>query len=515
MKPVRDILKHSGIYAVGQILSRVASLLLLPLYTRVLTPADYGCVAILDLTAGILAVFLGAGMASAVTRFHFDTEHEDERRRVWWTGLIYLACASAVLVVPMWFARGWIADVTLGSDIADGAKFYTLALATLVLGAFSEVFDAYLRVRKWSGIYISLSLSRLLANVVLNVYFLVELQWGITGLLLGNLLASAFNTLLMFAIFISFNRKPQACAESETIDESGARACGVRLNDRQLARKLLAFGSPLIATAVLSMVIHEADRYFLRAYVDLDQVGIYSLAYKIGQAVNMLCLVPFAAIWGVVVYEIAKQPDAKKQYAAVFEQFVAGLSLVMLGASLFVKPVLGVLTTSDYSAAADLVPVICLAYLCFSLHEHFRVPVLLSRQTLSLVPVYGFAALLNVACNLVLIPRWHAEGAAWASVITYAGFSFFGLLRYRKIDAYPYSFRRSGEIVIGMIFTWTACRLTWDVSLLAGWTMSVAAWLAWAALLFGRPALDYILHHRRVAPMVSVLPNVPTQNLTQ
>ena len=66
MKPLRDILKHSGIYAVGQILSRVASLLLLPLYTRVLTPADYGCVAILDLTAGILAVVLGSGMSAAV-----------------------------------------------------------------------------------------------------------------------------------------------------------------------------------------------------------------------------------------------------------------------------------------------------------------------------------------------------------------------------------------------------------------------------------------------------------------
>ncbi|TXT35781.1 MAG: polysaccharide biosynthesis protein, partial [Planctomycetota bacterium] len=161
---------------------------------------------------------------------------------------------------------------------------------------------------------------------------------------------------------------------------------------------------------------------------------------------------------------IAQQPNANKQYAAVFEQFVAGLSLVMLGASLFVKPVLGVLATSDYSAAADLVPVICLAYLCFSLHEHFRVPVLLSRQTLSLVPVYGFAALLNLACNVVLIPRWHAEGAAWASVLTYAGFSFFGLMRYRQIDAYPYSFLRSGEIVAGMILTWIACRFAWDVT---------------------------------------------------
>ena len=495
MKSLRDILKHSGIYAVGQILSRVASLLLLPLYTRVLTPADYGCVAILDLTAGILAVVLGAGMSSAVTRFHFDAEHEADRRRVWWTGLIYLAGASAVLVVPMWLARGWIADVTLGSEVADGAKFYTLALLTLVLGAFGEVFDAYLRVRKWSGIYILLSLSRLLINVALNVYFLVELRWGITGLLLGNLLALAINGTVIFAIFAWHEGRASF--------------------DRAVARKLLAFGSPLIATAVLSMVIHEADRYFLRAYVDLNQVGIYSLAYKIGQAVNMLCLVPFAAIWGVVVYEIARQPDAKKQYAAVFEQFVAGLSLVMLGTSLFVKPLLLCLTTAEYAAAADLVPVICLAYLCFSLHEHFRVPVLIARKTLSLVPVYLFAAVLNIVCNLLLIPTWHATGAAWASVLTYAGFSFFGLSQYRKIDAYPYSFRRSGEIVAGMTLTWIACRSAWDVSQLIGWTASIAAWLTWASLLFGRQALDFVTSQLRLRPVLRVVPTMPNENLTQ
>ena len=495
MKPLRDILKHSGIYAVGQILSRVASLLLLPLYTRVLTPADYGCVAILDLTAGILAVVLGSGMSSAVTRFHFDAEREEERRRVWWTGLMYVACASAVLVVPMWFTRGWLADVTLGSGVSDGAYFYGLALATLVLGAFCEVFDAYLRVRKWSGVYILLSLARLLVNVALNVYFLVQLRWGIAGLLMGNLLATAFNSVVMFAIFVWQE--------------------GWEGFDRDIAKRLLAFGSPMIVTAVLSMVLHEADRYFLRVFGNLDDVGVYSLAYKIGGAVNMLCLLPFSAIWGVVVYEIARLPDAKKQYAAIFEHFVAGLSLVMFGASLFVKPVLEVLATSDYSAAADLVPVICLAYLGFSLHEHFRVPVMLSQTTTGLIPVHVFAAVLNLACNAALIPFWHATGAAWASVLTYFGYSFFGLMRYRKIDAYPYSFRRSGEIVVGMILTWIACRSAWNVSPFTGWSASVVSWLAWAALLYGREAFDFLRSRHRVVSVASVLPNVPTQNLTQ
>lgn len=496
MKLHRDILKHSSIYGIGQILGRVASLLLLPLYTRCLVPADYGVVAILDLTAGILAVLIGAGMASAVTRFHFDADGEQWHDRVWWTGLSYVALSSSLLIAPMWLGRDWLAELTLGADIANGANFYALALATMWFGTFTEVFDAYLRVQKRSALFVALSFLRLLLNVGLNVYFLVVRGDGIAGLLIGNLLATAAYTLTMFAIFY------------------GSR--GRCVFDRPMATKLLRFGGPLIATALLSMVIHEADRYFLRVWVDLDQVGLYSLAYKIGQAVNMLCLMPFTAIWGVVVYEIARSPDAKRQYAAVFEHFVAGLSLVMLAASLFARPLLMWLTTAEYAAAADLVPIICLGYLCFSLHEHFRVPVLLAKQTRSLVPVYLFAALLNLACNVVLIPRWHAAGAAWASVITYAGFSAFGLLRYRQIDVIPYPFRRCGEIVVGMSLSWIACQQVVVLSPVVGWSLSIAVWLAWAALLFGRSAIEFLSHRYRLRfrPVVSVVQSMPNENLT-
>ncbi|HAD59626.1 MAG TPA: hypothetical protein DCG12_10310 [Planctomycetaceae bacterium] len=68
MKPARDIFKHSSIYLIGQILTRMASVLLLPFYTHVLSPADYGVTAILDLTAALLATFVAGGMVSAVTR---------------------------------------------------------------------------------------------------------------------------------------------------------------------------------------------------------------------------------------------------------------------------------------------------------------------------------------------------------------------------------------------------------------------------------------------------------------
>src|SRR5262249_44475180 len=159
-----------------------------------------------------------------------------------------------------------------------------------------------------------------------------------------------------------------------------------------------------VVMAMMSLVMHQADRYLLRLFVGLDQIGIYSLAYSIGQAINTLCFLPFTSIWGVVIYEIAQQQQAKKIYAQVFQYFVYAQMLIFLGVSLFAKPMLALITASDYSAAESIIPVVCLAYLFFSLHEHFKVPAMLAKRTLSLLPPVVLAAASNVLSNLVLIP---------------------------------------------------------------------------------------------------------------
>ena len=499
MKPVKDILKHSSVYAVGQILSRFASILLLPLYTRCLSPADYGCVAILDLTAGILAILIGSGMASAVVRSYFDTEDEDARSKVWWTGLTWVSLSATVLVLPLIIARQSIADLTLGSNIMNGGMFYLLAAGTLWMNTVSELLETWLRVKKRSGTFVALSTFRLLLNIVLNVWFLVGLDLGIGGLLTGNVIAATANTTLLLLLF--------------------ARSQSAFAFDKAVLRTLLSFGSPLIIQAFLSLMMHEADRYILRAYASLDQVGVYSLAYKVGQAVNTLCLIPFAAIWSVVLYEIAQQPDAKNTFAQVFKYYVYGLLVVMLAAALFAFPVLPLLTPGDFSQAVDLIPVIVLAFIFFAMHSQFSVPVLLARRTAALIPASVVCVIANVVCNCLLIPRFGAQGAAWAIVVTYAAFSFTGLWFYRKVDRYPYPFVRCLLTAAAVGGTYVGVRyfIFPEVTGIIG--RLVVATLAsgfWTIVLFGRVALP-LLHVVEAKVGCRFLPsalrseNAPTQ----
>jgi O-antigen/teichoic acid export membrane protein len=463
----RDILKHSGIYGLGQILRRLASFLLLPFYTSYLSPAEYGCIAILDLTAAVLGVVIGSGLASAVTRYHFEARNETERNRVWWTGLTILGAVASTVVALVWMLRTPLARLTLGPNEIDGSYYYQFILMSLWFEAIGQILDSYVRVRKWSATFVGSSLLCLLLNIGLNVYFLGTLRLGVAGLLLGNLLACGLWRVFLLTLFVSSS------------SWNGL--------DTSLAFRLLQFGSPLVVLALMSLIMHQGDRYLLRLLVGLDQVGIYSLAYSMGQAIHTLVFLPFSSIWGVVIYEIAEQPHAKKMYALIFQYFVYCQMLLFLGVALFAKPLLALMAAPAFAEAGGIIPIVCLAYLLFSLHEHFKVPALLAKRTLTLLPGVVTAAAANIGANLLLIPLLGPWGAAWSSVLTFAIFSFLGLWRYRLIDKYEYPLLRCGAVLLGMIAAYLSCRLLEFGGLSSFWLFAFSSliWCSWALLLLG------------------------------
>ncbi len=472
----RDILKHSGIYGVGQVLGRLSSFLMLPVYTHFLRPSDYGCIAILDVTVAILGILIGNGMAAAVTRYHFDAKTDCERDAVWWTGSIFVAVTATLVFLPVWAGRSSLAQLILGPDYPDGALFFSLALATLWLGTIQRLADAYFRVRKWSGLFVALALLRLMFNIAFNSFFLIA-GWGILGILTGNLLAAVIFTSVKLCISLT--------------------SLGSYRFEKPLAWKLWSFGAPVIVTGLLSLVIHQADRYFLRLYLNMHDVGIYSIAYSICAGVNTIILASFSSIWSVAIYEIAQTPDSRKVFADVFQYFTDGLMLVMLGLSLFAKPLMMLVAPPDYVAATELVPILALGFLLFSLHEHFKVPALLNKQTRKLLPAFVVACIVNIASNVLLIPAFGTEGAAWSSVMTFFVLSSVALLLNRNIQRIDYPLLRFVFVLLAVVGSVKVCEAQehYMASMAQILMLRLLLWLTWCTILIGGPVLR---HRRRV-----------------
>ena len=496
MKPLRDLLKHSSIYAIGQILTRMASILLLPLYTHCLTPADYGITAILDLTASILSLMIGGGMVTAVTRFHFDSDSELHRDRVWWTGITFVSVAALLILGPLWVGRKWLSDVTLGHDQINGVWFYSLTLLTTWAFVVGNVCDTYLRVQKWSGTFVVISLVRLLINVGLNVWFLVGMNMGIQGLLLGNLIATLLHTSALLIVFLRSRG-------------------GFRL-DTAIGVQLLRFSAPLVVMTLLCMLMHEADRYVLRLSSTMDEVGVYSLAHKIGFAVNTLCLMPFMSIWHVAIYDIERMPNSKKVFAQVFSWFAIGLGILLLGAALIVHPILPLLTPAAYGDAIDLVSVILLGFFFFGLQIQFEVPALLSKRTGLMVPGSVVGVIVNIGGNLLLIPVLGAWGAAWVGVATYIASSLTVLLLCRRAMMIEYPWLKTSLTLLGLCVSYITFRfcLFPYVGFWGQVFSSVAVCGFWTVGLLGKDGLAWWqtrnLEHAPVADPSNIMPQQPS-----
>ena len=452
------MLKHSGVYALGALLQRITSIIFLPIYTRYLTPADYGVIALIDLAFSLMAILIGSGIVTAVGRFHFDTEDEDQRSRIWMTGFLMLLVASTVAIIPCFIYREAIANLVLGEEITDGALYFAIVLPTLWFVLVGQVPSGNLVREKRSVTFLILSLLQLALNSVLNIVFLIPMGMGVTGVLLGNFIANALFDVIRTILLL--RRRG---------------GCGI---DPELMRPLLAFGLPLMITAILTLIIHQADRIFLRTFTNMHEAGIYSLAYAIAQGMNTLLLMPFLMIWRVKAFELADKDGTEAIYAAGFRWFLGLSMLIMFALALFARPIVHILTGPDFHSSADLIPLICLGYWFYSAATFFDLSMLLEKQTKATLPASVTAATINLASNAILVPMYGAMGAAISTLITFIALASVACLvgqRVRPIRFPVLAIVRILLLVLGAWIFWR-CFLDSEANLLVSCAWATLIW---------------------------------------
>ena len=92
------IAKHGAVYGIANLLDRIISFIMIPVYTRFLTPSDYGILELLYITSSVLSIFIGVGIESAVGRFYFDYKEQKDRNMVISTAYIGFGFLSLLVI---------------------------------------------------------------------------------------------------------------------------------------------------------------------------------------------------------------------------------------------------------------------------------------------------------------------------------------------------------------------------------------------------------------------------------
>lgn len=397
MNEVSKTAKYAIIYAIGVFLSRAVSFIMLPIYTRFLTTEDYGTIELLTMTVDVFAMIAGVGLTAAVFRFYYKYDTQDQRNLV-------ISTITILLVAFYFFAStiGMLASPVLGRLILAGTQdstfYFRIIFTVFFLQAFVEIPLIFIRAQQRPIFFVTVSTAKLILQLSLNIYFVVFLQMGVLGVLYSTLIA----TVVLGLILIFYTFKTVGIAFSYT-----------------LAKAMIAYGAPFILSNIGDFILTFSDRYFLKTYTDLSEVGIYSLGYKLGFVLWMFAVTPIFGIWDPQRFEIAKRKDAQEINKQVFFFFNLILIGFGLGISLFCLDLFRFMSASDFWNAYKIVPLIMVAYIIQGWTAFGNFGVMYKGQTRYIAQGTILGVITIIPLSFILIPPLKGYGAAIATIIAF------------------------------------------------------------------------------------------------
>ncbi len=458
---MRRLGKHSAIYGLGGIVSRVIAVFLLPLYTRYLEPADFGAVGLLVGLSAVVVTILRAGISSAFFRFYFDAKDTAGRLLVLRTSFWFtMASATAGLVAGVLLAEP-LADLLL----LDDANLVRAAFVGIWAQMNYEQLTALFRVEERSGLFVAASLANIAVTVAATLVLVVSYDQGALGVIVGNFLG----TLVVYLALLGYRRAQ----------------LGLQLS-RPLLREMNRFGIPLVPSALALIALNFGDRFFLNELVGTAEVGRYELGVRIASAMVLL-ITAFRMAWPAFAYSIEDDDEAKRTYAFVLTYFVAAASWLALALGLLSPWLVRLLATPEYYEGGRVVALLAFGGVAFAGYIVMAIGVGRAKRTQFNWVITGAAAAISVVLNLLLVPRYELIGSGIAAASAYTAM-FLGMCWYaQRVFPTPYQWRRVATAAGGAVALTVLGKLL-DVPLAAAIALIAAYPLVLLLLGFALPA---------------------------
>lgn len=430
---LKELTKDTAIYGISTMLGRFLNFILVPFYTNVFSPADYGVVILIYSYIAIFNIIFIYGMDAAFLKYAAFKDIGDEKDN-FSTPFLSVLFSSVVFCGLLILLTKPIAQfVELSSNLN-----YLIILSSLILffDANSVISFLKLRLERKAKLFSFIKIANILFNITLNVFLIVKLKWGIEAIFISNLAASILSFILLIPTLIK-NFK----FSFHTL----------------LFKRLVRFGLPYLPAGLGMMLVQVIDVPILEKLTDVKTVGIYKANYKLG-IFMMLFVNMFQYAWQPFFLSNAKEENAKEIFSKVLTYFTIVGSLMVVLLSLFISDLVKIdyagfsIIGEKYWAGLYIVPIILFAYLFNGFYVVFSAGIYIEEKSVYAPIVTGLGAFTNVAANYILIPQLNIMGAALATLLSYivmAGGYYVVTQKFYKIN---YDYYKLAKIASALFF---------------------------------------------------------------
>lgn len=421
--------KDSLIYGLGGIVAKSTGFFLLPVYTRIFTPADYGTIEMLIVLNSFLGSILVMGMDSAQSFYFFEQKKAGQQaqarvvsailqwRITWGVGIVLMATMLSPLLNRFFF----------GGQLSW--EYFAIAFASAffsqILAQSAEVFRLLYKPLS----YISITLGQTLCSAAVAITLIVGLGFGILGFFIGSLSAAVLGALWGWWRIRNY------------LDWSRWH--------REWWPKVLKFGAPLVPAAMAMYILNTSDRWFISYYHGQDALGLYAVGAKFAMLIAM-AVTTFRQAWWPVAMDAMHSEDGPVLYRTIARLYlgVGSASIVILTA---ISPYLvRWFTTPAYFQAYPIVGVLSWYSVFYGFYLICAGGIWKAEKTAWNPFLMGTAALLNIGLDVLLVPQYGGIGAALATSVSFMIWIIFTIVVSERLWPVRYAYGVFGlEIGIG------------------------------------------------------------------
>ena len=398
MNKYKKLLSNTGLITLGTFGSKILVFFLTPLYTYLLTDAQFGTADLLAQTAKLILPILSLGITEAVFRFALDKAEDPKKVLTAGFGILGIGALLYAIAAPI------LGFFEMFSDSI------WLILCYVAASSLHSLVSLYIRTKDHFKFYAVQGVINTLLVILFNLLFLIVFDLGVTGYVLSVACADFAVFLLVFAV-----------------EKLWCDLVPLSSVPRRLWKDMLRYSIPLIPNTIFWWIISVSDRYMVSAMVGQGANGLYTAAYKIPTLITLICQV-FAQAW---TYSSVVEDDKEQRSDFFSKVFTFYLAILFVGASgiiVFSKLFTGLLYHESFYASWQYIPVLTLATVFSSLVTFMGSVYTVSKKSLPAMLTVTAGAVVNIVLNFLLIPSelggialpgLGALGAAIATLVSY------------------------------------------------------------------------------------------------
>ena len=386
-KFMRDI----GVYAIGNIGSKLITFLMVPLYTYfVHDTGDFGYYDVCLTVCLLLLPFFTLQLRDGAFRFLLDCDDETQRRRI--VSFVARTMASSLVITLL---------VAIVLALFTDIQHLGYAVGLLIAMSLQEVYSQVFRGLGNNRAFVMVGILSALGIGVFSVIFVAYLHWGIRGIFLANIIARLLALLLVEAKVRLITRHT---------------SWNIRIG--KVGRDIIRYTLPLLPGSLCWWLTGSSDRLFVTHFLGLDVNGVYAVAIRFTGIINTLAIIFYQA-WQETAILQYHSPDRDRFFSRMFNSYIFLLGIILVGYVFLLKVNYGWLVAPQYHQSLNYIYPLGLSAVLFALSAFFDMGYQCAKDTSRTLPAIVLSAVINVILNFLLIKPLGVYGVILTQVITY------------------------------------------------------------------------------------------------